>query len=146
MIQAIINKNNYTSFLEIGVARGDVHGKIIISTKTGVDPCPTPYESVINSTSDEFFQTNTNKFDIIFIDGDHSFEQSRKDFYNSVDILNKGGTILLHDIDQLGDPRARGWVCRTWEEITQNPKFNTQKIHVPYDQDYMGVVTINETN
>jgi glycosyltransferase involved in cell wall biosynthesis len=48
-------------------------------------------------TSDEFFNQNKEVFDIIFIDGDHSFEQSLADLNNSIKALRVGGFIVMHD-------------------------------------------------
>jgi len=48
-------------------------------------------------TSDDFFAKNTEKFDIVFIDGDHSYEQSLKDLNNAMKLIPVGGFIVLHD-------------------------------------------------
>ena len=47
--------------------------------------------------SDFFFLTNDKKFDIIFIDGDHSYEQTKKDIYGSWNCLEEGGLLVGHD-------------------------------------------------
>ena len=44
-------------------------------------------------TSDEFFYNNNDKFDIIFIDGLHQYEQVIKDVKNSLNCLTKNGII-----------------------------------------------------
>ena len=48
-------------------------------------------------TSDEYFSKFKDKFDIIFIDGLHHYEQVKKDIFNSLEILNSNGIILMHD-------------------------------------------------
>ena len=49
-------------------------------------------------TSDEFFMKNSHlKFDVIFIDGLHEYEQCQRDCLNSMKFLNDGGIILFHD-------------------------------------------------
>jgi len=48
-------------------------------------------------TSNDFFQSNNNKFDFIYVDGDHSAEQVYLDIINSWKVLNKGGYLLLDD-------------------------------------------------
>ena len=55
----------------------------------------------IQSTTEDFFKSNKETFDVIFIDADHSFESVKKDFINSLKILNKFGIILLHDTDPM---------------------------------------------
>ena len=49
-------------------------------------------------TSDEFFEQNVNKFDFIFIDGLHTYEQVHVDIENSIKALNPGGWIAVHDL------------------------------------------------
>jgi hypothetical protein len=48
-------------------------------------------------TSDEFFSTNNEKYDVIFIDGLHWSEQVEKDIDNALLCLNDGGYIVAHD-------------------------------------------------
>ena len=48
-------------------------------------------------TSDEFFKINSDKFDLIYVDGDHSAKQVFRDINNSWNILNKGGCLILDD-------------------------------------------------
>jgi hypothetical protein len=94
IIQNIINKKGFKSFLEIGSFNNDTFDKIFIPNKIGVDP---QKGGNVRLTSDEFFKTNKSFFDIIFIDGLHLYEQVRKDFFNSLNFLNPGGIILIHD-------------------------------------------------
>ncbi|MCK9415341.1 glycosyltransferase [Candidatus Dojkabacteria bacterium] len=54
-----------------------------------------------NITNKEFFETNNEKFDIIFLDKNHNFEQAKLDFDNSLNILNEYGIILIHDTDPI---------------------------------------------
>ena len=94
IIQNIINKKRFKSFLEIGSYNNDTFDKILVENKIGVDP---EKGGNVRLTSDEFFKTNKFFFDIIFIDGLHLYEQVRKDFFNSLNFLNPGGIILIHD-------------------------------------------------
>jgi hypothetical protein len=48
-------------------------------------------------SSDEFFASNKETFDIIFIDGLHTEEQVMKDVKHAFSVLNKDGLIILHD-------------------------------------------------
>jgi hypothetical protein len=95
LINTIIRNNNYSSYLEIG-CQGDINfQKIPIKDKVGVDPA---VGGTIRMTSDAFFASNNRFFDLIFIDGLHTYEQTRRDIHNSYKWLNKGGTIVLHDM------------------------------------------------
>lgn len=48
-------------------------------------------------SSDAFFQGNTKKFDLIFIDGIHTEEQAMQDIRNAFASLAENGLIVLHD-------------------------------------------------
>jgi len=96
IINNLIKEKGYKSYLEIGVQNGICFSNIECESKTGVDPNAN-VEVDYKLTSDEFFMQNKLKFDCIFIDGLHTFEQSLKDFYNSWECLNEGGAIVFHD-------------------------------------------------
>jgi hypothetical protein len=96
IIQAYIDKYGYKNYLEIGVQTGHCFRAIQCENKTGVDPDPSS-AATIHKTSDEFFATNKEKFDCIFIDGLHHADQVEKDILNSLECLAEGGTILMHD-------------------------------------------------
>ena len=51
-----------------------------------------------NSTFDEFFAQNSTKYDCIFIDGDHRYEPTLKNYENAKQSLIAEGPIILHDI------------------------------------------------
>lgn len=97
-----------TSYLEIGVRYPEANfDKIISKYKFSVDPGIENFENPVDfkMTSDEFFNQLRNgrilnkefKFDLIFIDGLHLAEQVEKDINNSIEFLNEGGFIVLHD-------------------------------------------------
>ena len=68
--------------------------QILFVKKIGVDPVSG--ENMI-MTSDDFFTKNKDNFDLVLIDGLHTYAQVKKDILNSLKILNDGGLILLHD-------------------------------------------------
>ena len=94
IVQEIINKKNYENYLEIGCFDNELFNHINCKKKVGVDPVS---GGTIRDTSDNFFKTNNEKFDCIFIDGLHKYSQVKKDIQNSLNFLNNGGIILLHD-------------------------------------------------
>ena len=70
----------------------------------GVDP---DIGGTIRLTSDKFFdEFNKNKFDIIFLDGLHTYKQTKKDLINALKVLNKNGVIVLDD-----------FIPRNWKKI-----------------------------
>jgi hypothetical protein len=103
IINRLIAKHNYKNYLEIGVQYGHNFRDINLprKCKTAVDIKKQilDFEYFLDheTTSDEFFKQNTKKYDIIFIDGDHSFEQSYLDVTNALQCLNLEGTIVCHD-------------------------------------------------
>jgi len=69
--------------------------RIDIGKKVGVDPLG---HKALKMTSDSFFETNKENFDIIFIDGHHESNQVYRDIINALDVLNDNGTIVVHDL------------------------------------------------
>lgn len=115
IIQHCIEKYSYESYLEIGYGNPRTTPYInwheisspTLHTKRCVDPWQVRYgpapDFIIKLTSEEFFRNNTEKFDIIFIDGDHRAETVYDDIISSLKILNPGGVVLSHD----NCPRSR---------------------------------------
>lgn len=93
----------YCRYLEIGVEAGVTFNAVEMAEKTGVDPdflCDIADLSgtAIRATSDDFFDDHPDRiFDLIFIDGLHTFEQSLRDLMHSIARLVPGGLILLDD-------------------------------------------------
>lgn len=86
---------NAQSYLEIGCNKNEVFGYVNCAHKVGVDP---RQGGTHRMTSDEYFAINTEKFDVIFIDGLHYYEQVKKDFENAIQVLNDHGIIIFHDM------------------------------------------------
>jgi hypothetical protein len=135
IIQETINRKNYKSYLEIGCDQDQLFSKIRIEKKIGVDPVS---GGTIRDTSDNFFKKNNIKFDIIFIDGLHEYEQVKKDINNSLLFLNDYGVIFLHDcmpmnFISLAVPRARAlWNGDVWKNIVESrtkPEIDTYVIY-----------------
>jgi hypothetical protein len=115
VIQSIIDKKKTCSYLEIGVSDGFNFFRIKARKKFAVDPyfrfsktrrrlwmIKNPYNlgtKYFEVTSDDFFSRIDRKlkFDLIFIDGLHTYEQSLKDVFNSLAHLNERGLIIIHD-------------------------------------------------
>jgi hypothetical protein len=101
IINHLINKKKYKSYLEVGTCHPDHNfNKINCIFKECIDPTPLADTITYKMTSDDAFKIirqNNKKYDIIFIDGLHEKNQVDKDVYNSLMALNKGGTIVLHD-------------------------------------------------
>lgn len=105
VINYFIKQRNYKTYLEIGVREGDNFIEVNCEEKIGVDPSFAKMSESIKpycicTTSDIFFENidEGQKFDIIFIDGDHTYEQVVKDINNSLKHLSANGVIVMHDI------------------------------------------------
>jgi hypothetical protein len=98
------------SYLEVGVQTGVTFLAAKAGRKVAVDPTfmfdwqgaakEHTHCSFHEVPSDEYFG-NPNlveKFDLIFLDGLHTFEQTLKDFTSSIERLNAGGVILIDDV------------------------------------------------
>ena len=94
IIQNIITKNKYKKYLEIGCDNDENFSKINVQNKIGVDPLK---GGTLRMTSDDFFKKNEINFDVVFLDGLHTYEQTIKDINNSLKFLKKNGVILIHD-------------------------------------------------
>lgn len=124
IINTLIKNFSYKTYLEIGVRdKKQNFNKINICDKEGVDPNSLAEAEHI-MTSDEFFNKNNKKFDIIFIDGLHIKDQFIRDVENSLKFLNDGGIIVCHDClpnsfeEQDGGPYPpRAWTGDVWKGI-----------------------------
>lgn len=96
IINTFIRTRGYKSYLEIGVSRGDSFRGVDCAVKVGVDP-DLHSAATVFKTSDEFFASNNDKFDIVFIDGLHRCDQVLRDIDNALRALRKGGVVVLHD-------------------------------------------------
>lgn len=140
IINSLIEKNNYESYLEIGVNTpaqpGYSHNSIKVKLKHGVDP---NVDTTFKMESDIFFNTYINqKYDIIFVDGLHLYEQAYRDIINSLNYLNEGGTIVVHDcnpireITQRRERASNAWHGDVWKAILklrmENPEISIYTI------------------
>ena len=138
IIQETINRKNYKSYLEIGCDQDELFSKITIEKKIGVDPAS---GGTVRDTSDNFFKKNNAKFDIIFIDGLHEYDQVKKDINNSLIFLNDNGVIFLHDCMPMrfiyqAVPRATGlWNGDVWKNIVESrtkSEIDTYVVHADH--------------
>ena len=97
ILPALVKKVGYESYLEIGVESGRSFHSVKTPIKVGVDPNEDSYATVFE-TSDDFFHTNTQKFDLFFVDGLHEADQVYRDINNCLKFANEGFTIVCHDM------------------------------------------------
>ena len=124
IISILQDRYSYKSYLEIGTNQNILfrQARAHFPTAVGVDP---NMGGTHRMTSDDFFKTNEQYFDIIFVDGLHEANQVYRDIRNSLKWLLPGGTILIHDCNPRGNlsmtamfPRPEGatiWNGDTWK-------------------------------
>lgn len=102
LVNRLIGAFDYKSYLEIGVSIGECFKRVKCESKTSVDPEQFGY-TTNQMTSDQYFDQlpEDTKFDIIFIDGLHIWEQCYKDINNALKHLSPNGTIICHDMNPL---------------------------------------------
>lgn len=124
IIQYLIDKYNYESYLEIGLGPIVNFRNIKCKVKNGVDPmrrCDYPM------TSDLFFEKidKDKKYDIIFIDGLHIEDQVDKDIKNSLEHLSDGGIIVMHDCNPISQKhqavpaQQKAWNGTVWKSFVK---------------------------
>jgi hypothetical protein len=118
VIQKIIDRKRAHTYLEIGVDGGTSFFPIKARQKIAVDPnfkfsklrrIKWVFRNFYNLvakyyeiTSDSYFaDVKPCCLDVVFIDGQHTYQQSLKDVRNSLNHLNEGGVIIMHDCSPL---------------------------------------------
>jgi len=116
IIKSIVHSTGCQKYLELGISKGInmQHVASVCPDCTGVDILDIStfrdFKFHVCST-DEFFRNNQQTFDVIFIDADHRFHQVKKDFENSINILNKYGIIFIHDTDPISKDYTKKDFC-----------------------------------
>jgi hypothetical protein len=93
-------------YLEIGLAKGNTFENVRSGVRQGVDPAPRfdadhppKGASVYVGTSDEFFAScpDQDTYDVVFLDGLHTFPQTYRDLINALRLCRRG-VILIDDV------------------------------------------------
>ena len=149
IINKIIIKRNYTSYLEIGCFKDETFNKISIKKKIGVYPVS---GGNLRMTSDQFFIENKEKFDLIFIDGLHVYEQVIKDIFNSIKVLKENGIILVHDClprklwYQTPTRMSDTWNGDVWKAIVECRTLENIDTYTCLADEGIGVIKVQKNN
>jgi hypothetical protein len=110
VVQALADLYDEPSYLEIGVYFGETFHAIKAKRKVAVDPtfriAPQDREASKTAvyhevTSDIYFGEIVRKddrFDVVFLDGLHTFEQTLRDLLNSEAYLKPNGVVIIDDV------------------------------------------------
>ena len=153
IINWLIEKYGYKSYLEIGVAERECFDKVECDNKFGIEPLHGS-GNVVAVRSDQFFKTLEphKRADLIFIDGEHLEAQAMRDITNSLKHLSEGGTIVVHDCNpplancatkeprvfvRYGDtPEYSLWNGTTWQAYVHTRLFNREVTSRCVDADW----------
>lgn len=153
------------TYLEIGVFDGDTLALAQGDTLAiGVDPQPRPASSrsyaaptlIRRQTSDAFFagegaalRRDGLRFDLVFIDGLHLFEQVLLDFRNAEAMCHAGSVVVLHDtmpVAPLAAARERVtsyWCGDVWKVLPclRRLRPDLRVLHLPSYPSGLAIVT-----
>jgi hypothetical protein len=96
-----------TRYLEIGVEHGYTLEAVKLKTRIGVDPHPLfslkslPAGLIVRPiTSDQYFDElgDEVRFDVAFLDGLHTYQQTYRDLINALHHLDQHGVIIIDDV------------------------------------------------
>jgi hypothetical protein len=96
LVNLLVADNPGGDYLEIGCASNLLFDAVMAARKTGVDP---QSGGTHRQTSDAFFAEHPDaRFDVVFIDGLHHYDQIHRDVANALRATRAGGWIGLHDM------------------------------------------------
>lgn len=141
VIQAVLNLYERPSYLEIGICDGTTFNAVNAARKVAVDikflldlqAARAAVEGLDvhfhELSSDDYFAriAGNDLFDVIFIDGLHTFDQTLRDLLNAIGHLREGGVIVIDDVlppsyaaslpsfaESIAFAEARGIKSRDW--------------------------------
>jgi hypothetical protein len=111
VVQAVLNLFDKPRYLEIGVQKGKTFNALTAAKKVAVDPkfrfdwraaaAEGTDTHFYETTSDDFFGTSAaehGEFNVIYLDGMHTSEQTTRDLLNAIVHLAPDGVILIDDV------------------------------------------------
>lgn len=128
-LNAIAQAIKAKTYLEIGAYNDETFRQVNIESKVAVDPnFIFDYKPLINDKtmffeceSDKFFacySSGFRTFDLIYIDGLHTFEQTFRDLLNSLSFCHRCSVILIDDTMPI-NPAAAEKYHRDWSILSQ---------------------------
>lgn len=139
VVSKLIGTRKDAAYLEIGCASNALFHAVPAIEKVGVDPLS---GGTVRDTSDNFFAANRETFDVIFVDGLHTYAQVRRDIVNALGVLRDGGWIAFHDVlpsswtEQNVPNISRGaWTGDVWKaafELAATPELEFKIVAVDH--------------
>jgi hypothetical protein len=139
VIRAALAAVDGRRYLEIGVKDGECFDAVEAATKVAVDPrfafrpplgarLRTAFRAssgtlYFGTTSDGFFAGPARRlapFDVVFVDGLHTYEQAYRDIVNALGVLRREGVVVVHDCN----PASAAAAAPTLDEAASTDGFN----------------------
>jgi hypothetical protein len=111
VVQSVLNLFDSPAYLEVGVNKGMTFNALKAATKVAVDPKflfdfeqvgrEVPGTTFHEITSDDYFGGVADRetaFDVIYLDGLHTSEQTIRDLINAISFLKPNGVIIIDDV------------------------------------------------
>ena len=143
-INRLVQEKKFKNYLEIGVFLGKVFFYVSAQSKIAVDPkfrfgiyrkLKRVFKKINNlwakfyeKTSDDFFSQDAKaiyedkKIDLCLVDGMHEYEYALRDVENTLNYLQSGGVIIMHDCNPQTPEEAYSF--EKWKEINFQSNWN----------------------
>jgi hypothetical protein len=146
LVNLLLSKFDDPKYLEIGCASNSLFDSVPVRQKTGVDPSS---GGNVRKTSDQFFESSTENFDVVFIDGLHTYEQIRVDINNALKRVNRPSWIVMHDMlprnwieQHIPVVTRRAWTGNVWKvafELVATPGIDFRILRIDHG---VGVIKV----
>jgi Methyltransferase domain len=134
VLQSLLSLYKAPRYLEIGVAKGRTFHTVRAAKKVAVDPAfrfdqrqakrAHPEAKYCEITSDVYFGEVVRPediFEVIYLDGLHTYEQTLRDFCNAIHHLSGRGVIVVDDVVPSGPSAAIPDLARFRALYRENP-------------------------
>ena len=168
IINLLGKKFNYNSYLEISsISTGYTYDRIdsnIFTRKSGIhyiqdtdeiDTNKVPRRKDINIEPNKYeyhhnkVRNEDIKYDIVFIDSWHTYQQSLKDIYTALELVSNNGIIIVHDCcpyteDLIGPCNGGEWCGQTYEAFI-NFRYDHKELETfcVYTDYGCGIISLN---
>jgi len=139
IMQNIVQLFRPNTYMELGLRHGYTFNHItaleVVERAVGVELATKnlrgvkkrPGVELHNMSTDDFAEIWTDPIDMLFIDADHSFEQSKRDFDNFSPFISPCGIICMHDTYPPVSPH-KGECWKTARAIHKWPEYKDWEI------------------
>ena len=151
LIEVVFIACGYKDYLELGVWNGDNLARMAKHAQhaVGVDIVDIRNDKSTQfflGKTDDFFESNTGMFDMIFIDANHNYDCVKRDFVRSLKILTSQGTIIMHDTDPVSLKYLDEGYCSNAYKIIHDLRCNDQVDFVTLPMNEAGLTIVKHRN